>query len=318
MLRWPRRFARGASRLLDAGPWIRGPATKPADGKPGTISGVVFSKDRPLQLDGLIRSYIAHVSPPAPLTVIYSTTTEGFEAAYREVEALHAGGPARFLREQEMGGFREALVAVLEGTTSSSVFFLVDDIVFTDPVDLGVLALVAQSGIVPSMRLGLNLSRSYTLSLPQVLPPTKRLRLESLDQAAVLWASELVAWRWRSGEHDWGYPLSVDGNVFITDEIRTCIKSVRFSAPNTLEDALQSYLPRYLQRWGVCYRKSRLVNIPINRVQAEVANLHGDVHQDLLLELWNRGLALDTEALRGFLNMSAHQDIQVDFVRRQM
>jgi hypothetical protein len=318
MLRWTRGVATGVRRMHDSGPWVRGPELGFAAGRQSTISGVVFSKDRPLQLDGLLRSYMAHAKVPAPLTVIYSSTTEGFGKAYVEVEALHAGGPARFLSEQDLGGFREALVSVLEGTNSSSVFFLVDDIVFTDPVDLGLLAWVAQAGMVPSMRLGLNLSRSYTLSRSQVLPPMKRLRLKLPDQAAELRVSDLVAWRWRSGELDWGYPLSVDGNVFKTAEIRACIESVRFSAPNSLEDALQSHLPRYARRWGVCYRKSRLVNIPMNRVQDEVANLHGDVHQDLLLELWNRGMALDTEALRGFRSMSAHQDIQVDLVQRQM
>ena len=281
--------------------------------------GIIFSKDRPLQLDALIRSYVLHVAPQAPLTVVFDASTGAYQQAYEEVAHLHESPVIQFILEKEQGGFRKALVALVVTASTDTLFFLVDDIVFTEDVQLRRLAELALEGHVPSMRLGRNLTSSYTMQRRQPLPPMKRMIISSDQGSSVSPStSDLWAWRWRSGELDWAYPLSVDGNVFATDEIRRCILQAEFTAPNSLEDALQSHVGVFLPRWGICYEKSRLVNIPMNRVQNAIPNQHGSIHQDDLLALWARGQRLDVRALSGFRNSSAHEEVPVAFIERSL
>jgi len=312
-LHLPLRVSAPMYRALDSAPWNAPRESGPLPGSTPSVAGIVFSKDRPLQLDALLRTFRTLASGDVSLTVIYAASTERYRDAYLELMGLHESGATRFLAESEHGGFRASLGDVLDKLTSDAVFFLVDDIVFIERVDIERLARLAVEGFVPSMRLGRNVTYSYVVTRRQKLPPMKPLA-RSGPASAAGGDEELWAWKWRSGELDWAYPLSLDGNVFVAKEIRECIQSLDFSAPNTLEDALQSANQRFRHRWGVCYRKSRLVNLPINRVQDEVLNLHGLVHQDDLLAMWNRGLRLDTSTLLGFNNVSVHEEAPLTFV----
>ena len=52
--------------------------------QPG-INGIIFSKDRPLQLYGLIQSYYQNVTNPPHLHVLYSASEREYEHAYQEL-----------------------------------------------------------------------------------------------------------------------------------------------------------------------------------------------------------------------------------------
>jgi hypothetical protein len=70
-------------------------------------------------------------------------------------------------------------------------------------------------------------------------------------------------------------------------------------------------------RTGAGYRKSKIVNIPCNKVQKENKNICGSIHQDFLLEQWMKGYQMDYRSLYGFPNVSAHQEIPFDLVKRR-
>jgi hypothetical protein len=69
------------------------------------------------------------------------------------------------------------------------------------------------------------------------------------------------------------------------------------------------------QTRGVCFPKSRTVNIPANRVQSDRLNRHGERHQDELAKLWLSGYRLDVAALDGYVNEAAHEEIDLPMVR---
>lgn len=268
------------------------------------VEGVVFSKDRPMQLHTLLSSYFEKVTSAAPLHVLYRASSERFEAAYLKVVGLFAGRPVDFQRE---ASFRDDLIGCLEKLKSEKLFFLVDDIVFVDAVDVHDFAQFDTEQFVPSLRLGTNLRRCYTARCVQRLP-------RFLD--GVIEGDDKACWRWRDGEWDWGYALSVDGHLFSTLEISVIAKVVEFSAPNSFESALQSFHSCFKDRYGVCYTRAKVVNIPCNKVQRENANAAGDVDPDLLLDQWERGLQIDYRRLYGIVNESAHQEIPLVLVRR--
>ncbi|MDY6825257.1 MAG: glycosyltransferase family A protein [Thermodesulfobacteriota bacterium] len=280
---------------------------------------IVFSKDRAMQLHGLLSSYLEQVTPVQPVTVLYDASTESHHRAYADVIEifLNTSDMIEFVdqteaigkcaRRKRMGAFKAVLLDILLGADAGKVFFLVDDLVFIEPVDMKALLAIDTSRFVPSLRLGKNLSRCYVVDKVQPLPVF-------VDSPAT--HPDMIAWKWKSGELDWAYPLSVDGHLFDRREIAAMAALIPFSAPNTFEDRLQWFLPFFENRLGVAYKKSRIVNIPLNRVQKDIDNRFGTVHQDDLLEKWQSGYQIHYEKLYRFYNESVHQEMALPLKRR--
>ncbi|MDD5722184.1 MAG: hypothetical protein PHY29_00445 [Syntrophales bacterium] len=268
---------------------------------------VIFSKDRALQLHALLTTYQEKVASPVPLYVLYHTTNTSHQKAYEDVITLCADRQISFIKQEHENSFRKDLLHLLEALTAEKVFFLVDDIIFTEEFNMADLVKFDMDKFVPSLRMGANLRRCYTINDEQPLPSFMPDIIKDTDK---------IVWRWDQGAHDWSYPVSLDGHFFSTREITTMIRLIDFSAPNTLEDQLQKFRHFFSFRLGVAYKKSKIVNIPCNKVQKEIKNLYGDIHQDFLLERWQQGYQLDIGNLYGFINESAHQEISPDFTRR--
>lgn len=285
------RRSRVATELVAA--MARGPDS------PARAEGVIFSMDRAMQLRALLASYARNVRSAPPLHLLYRATSAGHAGAYEDVLDEFGALLKSVTRQPARETFRDQLLGILRSMDAGRVFFLVDDIVFIEPFDFAeVLRVDARQAIV-SLRLGANLRYSYVVRKEQQLPPLNE------------WpeSPNLLAWRWTAGQHDWAYPLSVDGNVFATEEMRVLAENAQFDSPNTFEGGLQEFADFYLPRLGVCYRKSRLVNIPWNKVQGDNANFHGEVHQDDLLREWQAGRRIDDEALQGYANASVHEEL---------
>ena len=128
--------------------------------------------------------------------------------------------------------------------------------------------------------------------------------------------SRLIAWRWKDGEHDYGFPLSVDGQIYSRCEIAIIARNSHFKAPNTFENALQVFRPEFAERYAVAYGKACLVNVPLNRVQEEWDSRHGGMETDMLLEAWRKGMRWNVAALDGYRNRSTHEVVEVQLVPR--
>jgi hypothetical protein len=123
-------------------------------------------------------------------------------------------------------------------------------------------------------------------------------------------------WKWKDGEGDWGYPLSVDGHIFSKNEIYVIAKHSEFSGPNTFESALQEYNDIFIGRYGVCMKRPAIVNIPCNRVQSEWNNASGNIDPDFLLDVWNKGKRIKWETFQGISTNSVHCELKLEFVDR--
>jgi hypothetical protein len=271
------------------------------------VACIVFSKDRALQLHALLSSYFEKVSSPPPVHILYQTSTAAHQKAYEDVMALLAGAQAVFVKQRSDRSFREDVLELLRSRQSEKVFFLMDDIVFTEDVDMDDFVKFSADEFIPTLRMGTNLSECFMLQKEQPQPQFLPCLSAEPDK---------IVWRWDQGIYDWGYPLSLDGHLFSTREITVMTHFIDFRAPNSYESNLQRFNGLFLPRSGVGYRKSKIVNIACNRVQTENDNICGDVHQDDLLEQWHKGFQMDYQRLYGFLNKSAHQDIAFDLVRR--
>lgn len=264
---------------------------------------VLFSKDRPLQLLALLES-LNHFSEPKILPhIIYNAKDEEYEQAYRSLfkeyshlfKAVHA---------DKVLGFRTTLINLIEELQSDNITFLVDDIILKNNLQWNELLIFNTSKVTPTIRLAPHLSRCYTTNDEQTLP------------AFIRW-EKLNWWYWDEGDHDWHYPLSVDGNIFSREEFLTMTKNIPFKAPNTLELNLQIYKKDFIHRLGCCYDESVIINVPVNKVQDEISNIHGSVHQSELLEIWNKNLKINFIKLAGFQNISCHQEVEFEMIPRE-
>jgi hypothetical protein len=306
-------------RSLDAFSWGRPrPKVGMAQRKDlPSVLGVVFSRDRPMQLDALLRSYFAMVSDPAPLDVLFRASNTQYALAYEQLANSFDESDVRFIDECANGGFESSLRELVAHMTAKTMFFLVDDILFIRAFELHQFAALSSPDVIPSMRLGRNISYSYTRRSQQRQP--RLLPLDSWTSPPTLntlpLKNQLVCWRWRRGQIDWRYPFSVDGNILPTTLVRALLDDAVFSGPNSLEVEMDRLGARNMPRWGICFTQSRIINSPINRVQNEVSNFSGKVHQDLLLNLWIKGNRMDISRLGEVTCRSVHEEIDLPFVK---
>jgi hypothetical protein len=213
-----------------------------------SMTVIVFSKDRAMQLDAFLRSYEMWVSSQPLVNVLWTATTDRHRAAYAEVFDRHRAAHSH----SQSSSFKSDVLGLIP--RDGNVVFFVDDQVF-----VGACKIPEEPGF--SLRHGLNLIRNYASGdAPQPLP-----RLDSDGDG-------LQRWWWQDGVLAWGYPLSVDGHVFDATEMREMVASCVFRSPNTLEAELQQFLPRFLPRTGACFEHSSVVNIPWNTVQSDWVN----------------------------------------------
>jgi hypothetical protein len=269
--------------------------------------GIVFSKDRALQLHALLCSYSEKVVSPAPLHILYQTSTASHHRAYEEVMEIFSD-KFSFIKQSSNNSFRDDLIKLLDSVLAPKIFFLVDDTLFIDEFNVFDFAKFDTNKIVPSLRMGLNLQKCYTVQKEQPLP--ELISYTSCDE-------DKIFWKWNQGIYDWSYPLSVDGHFFSTQEITAMTKLISFTAPNTYEDQLQKFRRFFLFRLGAGYKKSKIVNIPCNKVQKENKNICGNTHQDFLLEQWINGYQMNYRSIYGFPNTSAHEEIAFELIKRR-
>jgi len=246
--------------------------------------------------------------------VIYAASSLEYKAAYETVIEVNSAAHLAFIDESNRDlSFSELVTESLDKINSHATFFLVDDIIFTRQIDIRKAASLASETCIPSLRLGLNISQSY---MTQSKLRTPFLRVRRIAQIGTFSNShqvpcEIYSWRWGSGEGDWGYPLSLDGNLFTTRYLKNSLKRLSFSSPNTLEQAMQVDIKSFRRRIGICRELSTIVNLPINRVQQDFDNTFGTIHQDELLAKWQEGYSIDVEQICNLVNTSVHQDIPI-------
>jgi hypothetical protein len=264
--------------------------------------GVVFSKDRPLQLAATLGSFLEHVRGNYSLHILYASSSEKFQNAYDELRASTSSPKVHWHNETQ---FKPDLLKILAQVRANRIFFLVDDLIVTREIELSSFCLGDLSEYVPSFRLGTNLRRCYTADARQPLPQFTPI------------SDDLLTWSWHDAEWDWSYPLSVDGHIFPTAEIQVLASILDYKAPNTFEGALQAFAGVYSRRRGLCARQSCLVNIPHNRVQDENDNRSQGLSAEQLLDSWCDGYRIDYQSLSAFHNISAHQEVPLPLHRPQ-
>lgn len=248
---------------------------------------IIFSKDRPMQLDLLLRSMPEQLRDEC--TIIVKSSHTPYYIGYLEVVNKN---DAWFCFESH---FKTDLLESLSWYDPLTMFFTDDD-VFINPMPE--IPELPDAVACLSLRLNPSLDYCYTLCRSQNAP--------KMTQNGNNWV-----WNWRLADADFGYPMSLDGHIFRTADILPLLKRLDYHDPNSLEAALaENPIDRPLM---MCYDKSIIVNNPINRVQDTVPNRHGNITAKELNNLWLAGKRIKLEPFMGIKNNACHMEIPLEF-----
>lgn len=269
----------------------------------GKFEVILFSKDRPLQLDATLRSFALHVQDreQCNISVLYTTTNEAFHQLYERLRDEHPD--VTFIKEAI---FKNDLLRLLRGRTY--ILFLVDDALFVRDFSLAevVNALEANSAAIGfSLRLGRNTTYCYMLDKQQHLP------------VFTVVSSDILSYDWTKAEYDFGYPLEVSSSVYRACDIVPLLEQLDFRSPNTLEAALAARAAAFRESKPVlmCFETSRAFCAPMNKVQKEYESnrscCHSAYSPEELARLYREGKRINVAAYNNFTPQACHQEIEL-------
>ncbi|MHB8745780.1 MAG: glycosyltransferase [Gammaproteobacteria bacterium] len=271
------------------------------------LVGVVFSKDRPLQLEGTLSSFFLHCrdADNILLKVFYAASSPSQESYYKR---LMGNFPSvEFIREKN---FKHDLMNLLNGF--SYVLFMVDDNIFVRNFSLGEIIdeLSRHADALGfSLRLGKNTTYCYMLNSTQRLPDFNIVR------------TGVLKYDWTVAEYDFGYPVEVSSSVYRCRDLLPLLEQLDFNNPNTLEGYLAANASLYKANLSqlLCYEQSVAFCAPVNKVQTSNDNRAGvkaAYSVGVLADLYGEGCQLDVAGYSGFVPHSCHQEIELKFEKR--
>jgi GT2 family glycosyltransferase len=282
-----------------------GAARGSGDGR--LVRTIVFSKDRPLQLDATLRSLELTCGDfeRAEVHVLFRTSEPRYLSGYRVLVSEHP--TVVFHQEEDFKPDLERMAGA-----SEHLLFLVDDTLFVGGLSLGdgIRALASNLACLGfSYRLGWNTRYCYTLDRPQRLPS-----FEELD-------SDVLTFDWTDADYDFGYPLEVSSSLYRTSDVLPLLRALEYRNPNTLERALAQHADsfRATRPRLACYRQSVALSVPANLVQTAWKNRVDGNHAvtaEALCDAYAQGKRLDVERYRGFVANAAHQELELFFTQR--
>ncbi len=261
---------------------------------------VVFSKDRPLQLDSAIRSMFLRCADPELMQVhvLYTTSSAYQEGLYRQLQLEHPG--VAFRRQQH---FRRDVLDLI--ARAPYVAFVVDDTMFTSSFSVRTAIRELESSDLAigfSLRLGANTTYCYTVDAPQD-PPAFTTR-----------GPGVLAFPWPGASLDFGYPFDLSSSIYRSRDLETPLGRMRFDNPNEMEAQLAATAPTAGRRRPelLCLERSAAFSIPANLVQTVARNRSGtrpDKSPERLAAAFERGARIDVASYADFPNVACHQDV---------
>ncbi len=259
------------------------------------IDALVFSKDRPMQLDACLRSLRHTSSFVEKPFVLWSGEPLGYS---------HLAHAANFYGETD--DFARGVRYLLE-LCGPYVLMLCDDALTYREFPADPLDAMADDVLCFSFRLGRNTTYCHPRDLQHGLPEFEE-------------RGPFLVWNWLAAhpDGDFGYPYSTDGVIHRRTSLLQWLDGAEFVNPNTMEDAIVKAIGRRndLPPLMACYPHSVQVGLPLNVVTETHRNRHGLTHPyttDELNKRFLRGERIDYERMDFSNIIGAHQELPLVF-----
>ena len=261
------------------------------------ITSIIFSKNRPLQLDLCLKS-IKKNFKQSTKNIVICNNDEGFDDAYQTLKNEHTD--VMFWNQSE--SLFHDINRMVRAAVNDYVCFFVDDCICFNKVDIPELILnELENSCCVSLRLGLNISER---SHDNIAYPDRPVEY-GIDPTG-----KYIYWNKTSHLYGsyWSYSHSVDGHIFnrpdmenVTSELWELSEFRSWKqTPNEFESAIQRFWPLSPQLI-LSPIESCVVNSPNNKVQeSHNDNRSGDIfeyNEKTLLEKYESGGRIDLEDL---------------------
>lgn len=267
------------------------------------VNTIIFSKDRACQLELLLRSikkFFKGWENNLP-QVLYTYTDKDLKKGYEKLKQMHP--EYKYICEKDTSNTFKQKVIEMINLSNPHTMFLVDDDVFKENFTLKSkefnIFKNSKDILCLSLRMHPKITFSYTQNV-KITPP-------KLDKNNV--------WNWKESRKisNWGYPMSLDGHIFRTNEILPIIKKIKFNNPNTFESSL-SKNPINKPKM-ICYPNSKIVNIPCNKAQDAYKNRYGDITIKFLNNSFLKNQIISLENIIKLKNNSPHQEVNLELIK---
>lgn len=268
---------------------------------------VIFSYDRPLQLYALIESLNKYVTGINSIAIVYRASSNAYDAAFKNVASSFPY--VQFFKQESIDDFKTLTVQALDSGLSDYILFAVDDNIVKDYVDLSecIEWLENTKSYGFYLKLGTHLTHCYTENCTQEVPHYSIVH------------DDIYAWNFEDGQKDWNYPNTVDMTLYRKKDLLNLFKQFVYTNPNFLEAQWASWWVQHKNnaRIGIFYKNSKILNIPINRVQNDMLNRDMNLYTPQeLLEKFEAGLKIDILPFYQIKNNAVHMEYEPIFIQR--
>ena len=268
---------------------------------------VVFSYDRPLQLYAFLESVYKYITDIHDIHVVYRCSSAAYDQGYTIVKEDFPS--VVFHKQNNIADFKHLTLKASFQSSSKYILFAVDDIIIKDSVNISycIDALERYSAYGFYLRLGKNLTHCYSWgSIAQPLPPLQKEE------------DDIYSWQFKYGKFDWNYLNTVDMTLYRKKDVYDDFYLFNYANPNKLEDIWNIKGQRAKgDRIGLCFTDSKIVNLPLNRVQHDYNNrAMQEWKVNDLLAIFIEGKKMDIEPLSKVKNQAAHMEYSPQFITR--
>lgn len=274
---------------------------------------VIFSYDRPMQLYAFLESVETYVSNPHLIHVIYRCTDKRFKKGYKKVFNRFPYVQGHIQGRHPEKDFKPMLKKCVFNKKSLTpyIMFAVDDIIFTDKVDLVecTAALKKYNAYFFSLRLGKNTVKN-TLAINQSLEPVHVGVPLGRDLRR-----DMFVWNFTdpSAQGSWNYPNSTDVTIYRKKDLKRPFKKAIYTNPNILEGEWHwNWQPR--NKKCLCYNHSKAVNLPLNVVNPYWQSANINISTWELLEKFMGGFKIDIGQFYKIDNYAPHMPYAPTFI----
>lgn len=261
------------------------------------IDIIIFSKDRACQLDACLRSIKLNIKVPHKISVLHTYSHDSFLKGYELVSNLNIG--INFYFEIN---FKWQVLSLIKNSQNKLIMFLMDDnlvkeeIIQTEYIERFEYDVNFKAACCAiSTRLGQNVDYCYAINRHSPIP-------------------EMFGnhWNWTIAQGDWGWSMSLDGNIYRREDLIGYLDKLEFSNPNTMEGSMSvNRLPQCLM---MHLGSQKVINIPANRVQSFYENRHGNlISAQELNDLFISGKRIKLQPLFDAKVNACHVELPYEF-----
>lgn len=261
------------------------------------------SKDRPCQLDALLRSIEKHCKIPHTVNITYRYTEDQYREGYEIVKKAHPN-----VRFKLRGDLKEDFQHFFDTTSNPYVGFTVDDIIWKHDFDeaFALEMMDQENALCLCLRLGSHTNHCYPVNqysgVPRLIPVKDN--LYKYD------------WTADDARHDFKFNMILDTSCYRRSEYLPYFKTLApYSNPNEFEGMMYAG-PCSNRPYTLVFDQAKLLNCVINRTQTVIDNRFSNIHDvKYLNEIFLQGYRIDIDPIRSINNNSCHYEVEMKFIK---